>query len=111
MATRKLEPTEWKPYMDRISKSLPASTVDIRVEGLDIGDQIHSEHLPLNGLTYDPSDGALEIDATRVQHRISNPSEIYVDEEGGALRSIEVKDAEGHVQIIKLTSALTLPAA
>ncbi|MFW5921248.1 MAG: DUF5335 domain-containing protein [Polyangiales bacterium] len=111
MATRKLEPNEWQSYMDRISKHLPASTVDIRVDGLDIGDQVQSERLPLNGLTYDPSDGALEIDASRVQHRIANPTEIHVDEEGGSLRSIEVKDGEGHVQIIELTRALSLPAA
>lgn len=111
MATRKLEPHEWKSYMDRISRHLPASTVDIHLEGLDIGDQVQSEHLPLNGLTYDPADRALQIDAARVQHRISNPTEIYVDEQEGALRSIEVKDGRGHVQIIKLTRALTLPAA
>ena len=42
---------------------------------------------------------------------IHKPRELYVEEEDGQLSSLEVVDADGGRQIIKLKDMLLLPAA
>lgn len=110
MATRKLERSDWKPYLERLSKQLPASRVELHVDGLDIGDQIEADKAPLLGLSYDPSVDAVVIEMEGLGHQISRPREIYLEEEAGGLRSFEVLDGDGHKQIGVLSRVLELPA-
>jgi hypothetical protein len=111
MATRKLDETEWKAYMDRVSKHLPTTRVEMHVDGLDIGDQLEADRLPLMGLSYEPASNTLQVLGEGLQHSISGPQEIWVQEEAGSLKSLEVLDSDGHKQIIRLDRALALPAA
>jgi uncharacterized protein DUF5335 len=46
-----------------------------------------------------------------VDHIIRHPREVYFDEELGQLASLEIIDAEGNHQIIKLKDPLMLPGA
>jgi Family of unknown function (DUF5335) len=66
--------------------------------------------LPLLGLAYDPKDDLFEVALDGVDHMIPKPREIYLDDDVGGLISIEVVDAEGTRQIIKLRDPLMLPA-
>lgn len=109
MPTRRLERTEWRSYFDRVSRSLRATKVEVRVEGLDLGDQVEVSKLPLRGLSYDPHDDLFEVSTDRVRHLIDDPREIYVQEEADGLHSVEVLDADDHKQIIVLTPVLRLP--
>jgi Family of unknown function (DUF5335) len=108
MITRKLEPPTWKDYFDRASRSLAGGRAAIEVLGDDLGDQELAE-MTLLGMSYDPHDRALTIAGESLDHRISDPQEIYVEEELGNLSCLEVLDLEGHKQIIKIEPAPMLP--
>jgi hypothetical protein len=110
MTTRKLEREEWQSYFDAASRTLPAGTVRMRVDGLDLGDQISADHLPLLGISFDPREDAVHVIAEELDHAISHPRAIYVDEEVEGLRCVEVTDEEGRKQLIELTNAIPLPA-
>jgi hypothetical protein len=109
MITRKLEPTQWQEYFDRASRRLAGGRAEIEVLGEDLGDQIQAD-MDLLGLSYDPHDRALTIAGEALDHRISDPQEIYVEEDVGELQSLEVIDQEGHEQLIKLAPAPELPS-
>ncbi len=108
MITRKLEPSQWQPYFDRASRRLAGGRAEIEIIGEDIGDQLQAD-ITLLGLSYDPHDRALTIAGEALDHRISDPQEIYVEEDAGQLQSFEVLDQEGHKQLIKLQPTLDLP--
>jgi hypothetical protein len=65
----------------------------------------------LIGLVYDPKDDIVEVAIEGLDHMIHKPRELYVEDEGGQLSSLEVVDADGGRQIIKLKDMLALPAA
>lgn len=111
MGTRKLERAAWQAYFDRVSKHLTASETEIRVTGADLGAQVEAEHMLLTGFSYDPGTRSFEVSGDDLAHRVDDPEEIYVEEEGTSLRSIQVTDRDGHKQIIRLEPMLTLPAS
>ena len=108
---RKLERAEWRPFLDRISKGIAGKQAEIEVASLDLGDQIEADWVPLIGLVYDPKDDIVEVAVEGLDHLIHKPRELYVEEEGGELSSLEVFDADGTRSIIKLKDMLMLPAA
>ena len=108
---RKLERAEWLPFLDRVSKGLAGKQAEIKVAALDLGVQLEAGWVPLIGLVYDPKDDIVEIALEGLDHMIHKPRELYVEEEGGQFSSLEVIDADGGRQIIKLKDMLALPAA
>jgi hypothetical protein len=110
MAIRKLEKSEWRAFLDGLSKLLEGKRAEIEVASLKLGDEIEAEWLPLLGLTYDPKDDLFEVALEGIDHMIPKPREIYADDNVGGLMSIEVVDADGARQIIKLRDPLMLPA-
>ena len=110
MSTRQLDKNEWESYFDRVSKELGTRQVEIEVAALSLGDQVEAEWVVLLGLTYDPRDDILEVATEAVDHLIRRPREIHVLEGPEGLESIEVVDAEGAKQIVRLRAPLRLPA-
>jgi hypothetical protein len=84
---------------------------EIEVAPLDLSDQVEAEWVPLIGLVYDPKDDIVGVAVEGLDHMIHSPRELYVEEDGGELSSLEVIDADGTRQIIKLKDMLMLPAA
>ncbi len=109
MATRQIEKNNWQPYFDRVSRELTTTTVDIEVIGDDMGAQSETHHTSLLGLSYDPKDDAFSIVSEAIEHRVSEPRQIFIDEDADELHSIEVIDGDGHRHIAKLRQALKLP--
>lgn len=109
MATRKVDREGWQGYFDSVSRQLKASHVEVRIEGIDIGDQLAAEHLPLLGLSYDPMGDQVRVITEPIDHAISGPVDIYVEENETGLESFEVKTSDGRTEIIRLTGALALP--
>jgi len=109
MTIRKLEKAEWKPFLDAVSKLLESKEAEIEVASLNLGDQIQVEWLPLFGITYDPQDDLVEVALDGLDHMILNPREIYLDNGARALASIDIVDAAGVKQIVKLKDQLALP--
>jgi len=110
MTIRKLEKPEWRLFLDIVSKLLEAKNAEIEVASLDLGDQVLAEWLPLLGITYDPKGDVVEVVLDGHDHMIHRPREIYLDNGAGALTTIEIVDANGVKQIVKLNDQLMLPA-
>ncbi len=109
MATHRLESAQWQSYFNRVSRSLGGEQAEIETASLKLGDQINSDWTLLNGLVYDPKDDVFEVVTDNLDHLIEHPRDIYVDEAGTTLRSVEIIDAEGNHQIVRLKEPLTLP--
>jgi Family of unknown function (DUF5335) len=110
MTIRKLDKTNWRAFFDRLSKLPEGKQAEIEVASLALGDQVEAEWLPLLGITYDPKDDLVEVALDGVDHMIPKPREIHVDEGFEGLVAVEIVDAQGTKQIIKLRDPLMLAA-
>jgi len=102
MTTRKLEKAEWQEIFDKLSKRLGRKQAKIEVIGLALGNQVEAEWLPLIGIVYDHKDDVAEVALEGLDHLIHKPREIRIDEDDGVLGRLEIVDADGIRQIIKL---------
>jgi hypothetical protein len=109
MAVRKLEKTEWHPFLDRLSKMLGAKVAEVEVASLNLGDEVEVEWVPFLGIVYDPHDDIVEVALEGVDHLIPKPREIYIDAGIGGLVAIEIVGADGVRQIVKLRDPMMLP--
>ena len=107
---RKLKQPQWRPFLDAISKLLEAKEAEIEVASLGLGDQVQAKWLPFIGIAYDSNDDVVEVALDGLDHMIHRPREIYLDDDVGGLTSLEIVDAEGVRQIVKLKDQLMLPA-
>jgi hypothetical protein len=105
---KQLEKSQWRAYFDRMSKATVSKRAEIEIASLKLGDQIEAEWLPLLGISYDPKDDVIGIALEGVDHLIPKPREVYVEEQGLELSSLEVIDAEGGRQIIVLRDPMML---
>jgi hypothetical protein len=105
MTVRKIEKAQWHAFFDHFSKGLEGKQAEIEVVSLALGSQVQADWLAVLGITYDPKDDLVEISFKGLDHMIRKPREIYVEGETGALESIEVVDADGVKQIIRLRRA------
>ena len=110
MAIRKLDKATWRPYFDRVSDLLVGKRAEVEVASLGVGDQIEAEWLPLLGIVYDDKDDIIEIALEDLDHLIRSPREVYIDDRGIALTSLEIIDADGNKQIVQLRDPMMLPA-
>ena len=78
------------------------------VASLSLGDQVEAEWLPLHGITYDPNDDLVEVALEGLDHMIRKPREIYLEDWTRGLMTIEVVDADGTKQVVKLREPLML---
>lgn len=109
MATRKLEKQQWHAFFDRVTKMLEGKQTEIEVASLRLGDQIGAEWLPLIGITYDPNDDIVEVALEGLDHLITRPREIYVEDGSNGVAALEVVDADDVKQIIRFRDPLMLP--
>lgn len=111
MPTRSLDKSQRKGYFDRVSRELGASLAEIEVAGLGLGVQLARAWTPLRGIAYDPRADAVEIVTDDLDHMISHPREIFVEDGVEGLRSVQIIDAEGNHQIVRLKRPLLLESA
>ena len=109
MAIRTLPQAEWKPYFDRVSRSVIGKRAEIEVASLALGDQIEAEWLPLLGIAYDPKDELLEIALEGHDHLIHRPRDVHVDEEALGLSRLQIVTADGEQHLVQLREPLMLP--
>ena len=111
MTSRTLSKPEWQSYCDRVSKSLEGMQAQVEVVGLAFGNQkLAALWVPLWVIVYDPKSDLVEIALEGVDHMISRPLEISVNEGPRGLESMEVVDSQQVRQIVRLTQPLGLPA-
>jgi Family of unknown function (DUF5335) len=110
MTTRKLDNRQWRTFFDRVSKTVMGKQAEIEVASLRLGDQVEARWLPLLGMTYDPNDDIVEMALEGLDHLIPKPREIFVEDDAAGLAALEIIDADGVRQIVKLRDPLMLPA-
>jgi len=108
MTARKLDKSQWRTFFDRLSKTLEGKQAEIEVASLSLSDQVEAEWLPLHGITYDPNDDLVEVALERLDHMIRKPREIYLEDWIRGLTIIEIVDADGTKQVVKLREPLML---
>lgn len=112
VTTRNLDRSEWQGYFDRLSRSLPATEIELRIEALDLGDQIElGPKATLVGIDYDPHRDTLEVATESASHRVSNPKAVMVEESGDRLNSVAVVDPKGRQHLLILRQPGQLPPA
>ena len=110
MTTRKLDKTHWRTFFDRLSTTLEGKQAEIEVASLRLGAQLQADWLPLLGIAYDPNDDIVEVALEGLDHLISKPRELYIEEGAGGLTALEIVDADDVKQIVKLRDPLMLPS-
>lgn len=108
MNTSELEKKNWQTYFDRVSKTIDGKLAEIEVDSLALGSQIQAEWVPCFGITYDKKSDMLEVILDGLDHMIKKPKNIYVEQDGMTLSSVEVIDESNTKQIIKLRTPLML---
>ncbi|WJG09177.1 DUF5335 family protein [Aliiglaciecola sp. LCG003] len=108
MTTNKIEATQWSDYFNQLSKEFSGRKIEIEVDSLELGSQVQSKSLLLNGITFDSKDNALQIMTKNLVHVIQQPSAIYVESDGEILFHIGVLSEDGTEQIIKFLAPLAL---
>lgn len=104
MHNQPLDKAQYQSYFQLMTKALNQEQVELEVMGLDIGDQMESDWIQLDGISYDPEKDTLNIDTKPLAHTIQSPSEIIVAAEGAFVSAIQVKDSENHSHILKFHS-------
>lgn len=107
MKSKKISKKQWQKYFDSFSikylKDDQPEYVEIQVLSEEIGVQPETQWMPLRGITYDPKSDILEIQVDKMEHLISHPTEIYVNEEdNGWLTGMMVIRQDGEKNIIDI---------
>ncbi|MBT3069453.1 DUF5335 domain-containing protein [Rhodomicrobium sp. Az07] len=104
-----LEKRDWQPLLDHISRSEGAYKVTIEVDRADIGAQIQVDNVDFRGVSYDPKNDDIAIDAGSLEHRIHKPTDLSVAVEGAELVSLEVLGEDKAVTSISFKPRLNMP--
>jgi hypothetical protein len=110
MPTRSLDKTQRQRYFDRISRELGSKLAEVEITGLGLGNQLAQDWTVLRGMAYDPDTDTFELGTDGLDHLVVHPREVYVEDGADGLHSVQVIDADGNRQLIRLRSPLALPS-
>ena len=107
---------KWSEFFNDLSQRRFGWTTRVEVLNAEVGDQILSDGLPLNGVTFEEKSGRSEIElavgetADRHQtHVIPNPLKVqYLDEGDFAGGVIEIKDADQTRTLVRLLNPMPI---
>ncbi len=107
MKSKKISKRQWQKYFDTFSlkylKDEQPEYIEIQVLSEGMGAQHEISWTPLKGITYDSKSDILEIQIEKLDHLISHPEEIYVNEEdNGWLTGMMVVRRDGEKSIIDI---------
>jgi hypothetical protein len=108
---RNLQKSEWHAFFGVVSKALLGARAEVEVAGLELGDQVVAEWVPVLGVTYEGNDDLLDVALDSGSHLIRQPRDIAVQETGSGLEALTVVDGNGTTHIVRFKAPLTLPTA
>ena len=111
MKNHLINKTEYKKYFDDISKLIKGQQVELEVTGLDIGNQLETDWVALEGFSYDPRAEVLVVHTPLLDHGIYHPIEIISAEDGLSITSLSIKDTEEHTHIVQFRRPLMLESS
>ena len=85
---------QWEDYLNRLSKVLKDSPVEVEVAATGIFDKPEVEWLPVLGISYDPKDNIVSILFENLDHIIEKPYEIKVEKDGSGIKEIVIVSEE-----------------
>lgn len=108
MTIRALDKEQRQAYFDRVTQDMGATEARLEISGSTIGSQPGSDWVMLLGVTYDPTRDTMDINLENLDHRITHPREVYVDDGTDGLHSIEIVDTDNNRQRVLLRQPLKL---
>jgi hypothetical protein len=109
MTTRKIPKEDWSRYFEQLTERLRGHRVELDLLGVEIGDQVVASHASLESFSFDERAQSLEVSFDHFRHLISNPHEVWVEEEVAGVHSLFVLDGDNHQQILKFSEPPALP--
>ncbi|HEX2199020.1 MAG TPA: DUF5335 family protein [Burkholderiales bacterium] len=103
-----MQRSQWQPLVDRVCAALNAQHIDVEIVGPALGSRPQARRAVLTGLSYDASRDVLALIAADLEHSISHPRAINVDDSVDALRSLQVFDSTGEYHLVTLVDPLPL---
>lgn len=100
--TKQLDKKEWKDYFNQLNKRLNHSLVTIEILEPEFGDQTEVRWQLLQGFSVDEKEKSLIVFTENINHRISDPKSIYINESEGNQTTLEIIDKDDTRQLIKL---------
>ncbi len=111
MQDKVLKLDELKTWFDKVTETVSNEQAEIEVAGLNLGDQIVAEWVPVAGLSHDPKDDVISVILKDYEHLINKPKRVVATTNGADLVSILIEDSEGTEHIIRFREPLALPPA
>jgi hypothetical protein len=107
LETKKIPSDQLETYFDKFTKHFllreSTNAVDVEVLAPDWGDQLAAKGAHLLGITYDPKDKALEFELEAGDHRVLNPSEVWIEEAAdGFIKAIQVVREDGSREVARV---------
>jgi hypothetical protein len=105
-----VDKSEWRLLFDRLGSWVEGRHAEIEVASLRLGNQVVTRSLPMLGIVYDSREDVLEVTLLGLDHLVRCPREIYVDGPPIEWESLAIMDADGVLQILRLSKPILLPA-
>ena len=86
--------SQWKDYLDEVSKAVKNVSAEVEVEALGIFDEIEVKWLPLLGISYDSNDDVVSILFEKLDHMVEKPQEIVVERGDEGIGRLEITSGE-----------------
>ena len=87
MTTRMVSKSDWRSYLDQVSKDLVGRRAEIDVMSMKLGSQVQAQWIRLLGITYDPKNDLLEValDGLDVDGRVQGARRPQVEQQARGL--------------------------
>jgi hypothetical protein len=82
---------------------------EVEIVSFDFGDQIEAKWSPLFGIVYDPKSDVFEIALDGLDHLISRPRRVFVEETSRGVVALEITAEDTVRQIVRLRQPLPTP--
>lgn len=105
---RKLAQAEWQVYFDRLSEHLAGMRAEVEINALHLGSQIETEWRLLLGVSYDPHDDLIDVAMEDLDHAVSKPRKLYVEDASGTLECLEIVDEANVHHLVKFREPMLL---
>ena len=109
MTIARIDKADWTVFFAHATHLLVGKHTEIEIADPALGNQKEVNWLPLLGMTYDSKSDIIEIVLEGLDHTISKPFLVYVDETLGSMMSFQIIDEGGTQQIVLMRDPLMLP--
>lgn len=99
---------QWEIFFDQISSDPGLKESELDVAPLNNEVDINSQWLPLLGVHYREAADKLQISLEGLNYMIAKPKEVAVDDAGGVLSAISIKDLSDTIYLIKFRGPVSL---